>query len=108
MSANLVTESITIGTTVLQFPPGTGAVNHIVVTITGTAVGNTTPIVQTIPFANVGMAGSLPLSADTYTWSIQNFDANNTPLAGAFTGTHTVVAPATVSVTIANTLTFTP
>ena len=82
------------------FPAGS-AVAAIQVTVTGTAPGNTTPIVQT------GAPGTLDVSfpltvADTYTYSVVAIDAATPPdtYGTAVTGSFAIVAPATVTLTL--------
>ena len=80
------------------FPAGT-TVASISATITGQAAGNTTPILQTgapgvssIEFVNV-----VP---DTYTYSVVAVTADGNPLGTAVTGTFTITAPTTVSLSL--------
>ena len=84
------------------FPAGS-VVANILATITGSAAGST-PIVQTgapgatsIEFANV--------AADTYTYSVSGEDASGNTYGTAVTGTFTITAPATVTLSLPSSVT---
>jgi hypothetical protein len=82
------------------FPAGS-AVAGIQVTVTGTAPGNTTPIVQTVAPFTLNVAFPLTV-ADTYTYSVQAIDAATPPdtFGDAVTGSFTITAPVTVTLTL--------
>jgi hypothetical protein len=82
------------------FPAGS-AVAAIQVTVTGTTVGNTTPIVQSVAPGTSTI--SFPLTvADTYTYSVSAVDAATPPddFGTAVTGSFVITAPVTVTLTL--------
>jgi len=88
-----------------SFPSGSGPIATISYTITGSADGNITPLTGTIPLNATQL--TITLIADTYTWTLVNSDAASPPntYGGPFTGTFTIQAPATVSLSLASGLT---
>lgn len=87
------------------FPAG-AAVAAITATVTGTAAGNTTPIVQ------VGAPGvasfTFPLTvADTYSYSVEGVDGATPPntYGTPVTGTFVITAPATVTLSLPSSVT---
>jgi hypothetical protein len=87
----MATESIAFTVGTVTFPAGTAPCDHIVVSVVGTAAGNTTPQTQTISFAAVGSPAVFQnLINDTYSVSVQNQDAANNNLGNPVVGTFTV------------------
>jgi hypothetical protein len=105
MSSNLSQHVIAVAYTPETFPAGTGPVDSISAVLTGAAVGNTTPTTLSIPLGATSVTASL--AADTYTYTLDNFDASNNPIGGPFTGTLVFAAPATVTLSLASGLTVT-
>lgn len=93
MSANIVQEVLTILHTEVQFPTGEQLASAVA-TITGTAAGNTTPIVVTLTPTEATV--TVPLAPDTYNYSIQNLDQNGANLGTPYTGSFVIAPPATV------------
>jgi hypothetical protein len=78
-----------------QYPAGT--TGTVQVTVTGTASGNTTPIVET---AAPGTAEvTVPIAvADTYNYSVVLVDQNSNPLSTPVTGSFAITQPTTVTI----------
>jgi uncharacterized protein YfiM (DUF2279 family) len=102
MSATLVPTTLTVTVAAQTFPAGTNAVDHIVVSATGSASGNTTPVTQNVPAQTAAgsVTVSFSLQADTYTLSAQAVDVNGNPIGTAATGSLVVSAPATVTLIV--------
>ncbi len=85
---------------VAGFPPGS-AVIAIEATITGSAVGNTTPTVQTQPPGTAAFVFPLTV-ADTYTYSVQGIDGATPPntYGTPVTGSFVITAPTTVTLAL--------
>jgi len=87
------------------FATGT-VVGGYVVTVTGTAPGNATPVVQTLPAS--ATSATFPVIADTYTYSVQNIDGASppNPLSASVNGTFTVTgSPTTVTLSLVSSVT---
>jgi hypothetical protein len=88
-----------------NFPAGS-QVAAIVATVTGTAAGNTTPIVQS---AGPGVPQFVfPLTvADTYSYSVSAVDGSTPPntFGTPVTGSIVITAPATVTLNLPSTVT---
>jgi hypothetical protein len=82
------------------FPPGS-AVAAIQVTVTGSAPGNTTPLVETVPPGTAEVAVPLTV-ADTYTYAVQAIDAATPPnsYGSPISGSFSITAPVTVSLSL--------
>lgn len=80
------------------FPEGT-VVGSIQVTVTGSAVGNTTPVVGSVAAGTPSVTVDLTV-ADAYTYSVQALDASGNALGTAITGAFETVAPVLVSVSL--------
>jgi len=87
-------------TTEVFSPPNIGPITAITATVTGSASGNTAPLNLSIPIAATSVSASL--IPDTYTWTLNNEDAAGNTYGGPFTGSFTVSAPATVTLSLAN------
>ena len=87
------------------FAPGT-VVSDIQITITGTAAGNTTPVVGTVAAGTTSADIALGV-ADAYSYSVQGLDASGKPLGTAVTGTFTLAAPATITLQLPSSVTVT-
>jgi hypothetical protein len=105
MSATIVQEIIDVAYTQTSGFPAGSAVASITATLTGTALGNTTPVTVTVTLGAPSV--TVPLTPDTYTWSLVNADSGGNALGGPFTGTGVVAAPATVTLNLASGLNFT-
>jgi len=81
-----------------QFPVGT-ALGAIVASLTGSAAGNTTPVTQTVAAGTSDIVFSAVVP-DTYAISVQQQDANGNALGAAITGSVTVSAPSTVTLSV--------
>lgn len=104
MSTPLGTEVISISLVPLTVPAGT-VVDHITVTVTGSAAGNTTPVSQSVPAGTTSVTfTSLP--ADTYTATAQAFPATGAGLGTPATGSFTITEPFTVTVQVPGALSF--
>jgi len=101
MSATIVQEVISVAYTEQSFPAGQAAVACSAV-FTGTATGNTTPVTVSIPLAATSI--TVPLTPDTYSWTLTNLDASGNTIGTVATGTGVVNAPVTLS--LASGLTF--
>ena len=88
-------------TVVPGFPSGS-VVDNIVATVTGTL--NATPVVQKAPAdsASITFAG---LPADTYTYSVAGVDAAGNVFGTPVSGSFTLVAPVTVSLSLPSAVT---
>jgi hypothetical protein len=102
MSATIVQEVISVAYTEQSFPAGQAAVASISAVFTGTATGNTTPVTVSIPLAATSI--TVPLTPDTYSWTLTNLDASGNTIGTVATGTGVVNAPVTLS--LASGLTF--
>jgi hypothetical protein len=87
------------------FPAGS-AVAAVTATVTGTASGNTTRISQSAPAGETSFVFPLTV-ADTYTYSVQAVDGATPPntYGTAVTGTFTITAPATVTLSLPSSVT---
>lgn len=106
MSAVIIQEMISVSyTNVPGFPQGT-VLGSISAVITGTAVGNTTPVTVSVTINAPTI--TVPLVPDNYTWILTNKDGNGVVLAGGtFSGTGVVHAPVTITLGLASGLSFT-
>jgi hypothetical protein len=103
MMANAVVEFIY--TSVPGFAAGTVAAN-VVTVITGSAVGNTTPQTQSV--ANgATLVTFASVAADTYAYTITNTDASGTTLGTIVSGSFTITAPSTISLSLVTAATVT-
>lgn len=84
-------------TDVPGFPAGS-IVDHIVVTVTGTAAGNTLPNMQAVPPGTASV--TFDLIADDYTVSAQGFAADGTGFGKPVSTTFTITAAATISLSL--------
>ena len=92
-------------TNVPGFPEGS-AIANIVATVTGTLPGNTTPVVQKgAPDDSAFTFPGLPF--DTYTYSVAGVDAAGNVFGTPVTGSFTLVAPVTVSLSLPSAVTAT-
>jgi hypothetical protein len=99
--ANLV---LTIAyTSTPGFAQGT-VVSSVLVTVTGTASGNTTPVKQNVPDDTATVTFPLTV-ADTYNYSVQALDGNNNPLGTAVTGSFAITGPTTISLDLPSAVT---
>jgi hypothetical protein len=83
---------------VAGFPAGS-VVDHVNVTITGSATGNTTPQSQNVPPATASVTFT-NLTPDTYTYSVQGMPASGAGYGTAVTGTFTITSVATISLNL--------
>lgn len=94
-----VSASIVIGP--VQFPAGS-VVDHIVVSATGSAAGNTTPLTQNVPAQTA--EGTVPVTfsliPDTYVLSAVAVDAGGNAFGAPATFTKVVSAPADVTLLV--------
>ncbi len=90
--------NITAYALVPNFPLGS-AVAAIQATVTGTAAGNTTPIVQSQPPGAVQFIFPLTV-VDTYNYSVAGVDAALDTYGTAVEGSFTTTAPATVTLNL--------
>jgi hypothetical protein len=98
MSTTLVPSTLTVSYTTESFsPPNVGPITAISATLTGAIAGNT--VTLTVPLAAASVSTSL--QPDTYAWSLVNSDASGNTYGGPFTGSFTVSAPTTVSLSLA-------
>jgi len=97
-----VLATITYAASAPTFPAGT-SVASIVATITGAAAGNTTPITQTVAAAAPSITFDNVI-ADSYTYSVAAVDSKGAVLGTAVTGSFTVSAPATISLSLPSTV----
>jgi hypothetical protein len=81
------------------FPAGSGPITSVTATLTGSAAGNTTPQKFTVTASETSL--TIPLLADTYTWTLVNADAAGNSYGGPYTGTLVVSATATVTLNLA-------
>ena len=85
---------------VAGFPAGSVVASYVA-TVTGTAAGNTTPIVQSVAAASAPASFVFPLTvADTYSYSVSGQDANGNTFGTPITGSFAITAPATVSLSL--------
>jgi hypothetical protein len=102
MSAVLIPETLTVSYTTATFsPPNVGPIATISAVLTGAIAGNT--VTLSVPLAATSVSTSL--QADVYTWTISNLDAAGNTYGGPFTGSFTVSAPTTVTLSLASGLT---
>lgn len=104
MSATIVQEVISVAYTTQSFPAGQAPVASITAVLTGTATGNTTPVPVGIPLGATSV--TVPLTPDTYSWTLTNVDASGNTIGTVATGTGVVNAPASVTLSLASGLTF--
>ena len=104
MSSTIVQEVISVAYTTQSFPAGQLPVASISAVLTGTAVGNTTPVPVSIPLGATSV--TVPLTPDTYNWTLSNLDSTGAVIGTATTGTGIVNAPASVTLSLASGLTF--
>jgi hypothetical protein len=93
--------TLAVAYTTQNFPVGTGPVASIVASLTGAIAANSQSLA--IPLAATSVSAAL--NPDTYSYSITNLDPSGNTLGQAFTGSFTVAAPATVSLSLASGLT---
>lgn len=95
--------TLTVSYTTETFsPPNIGPIASISATLVGTVPANNQTL--TIPLAATSV--SVTLNPDTYQWALTNSDASGNTYGGPFTGSFTVTAPTTVTLSLANGLTF--
>jgi len=87
------------------FAPGT-AVANIQITLTGSAAGNTTPVVGTVAPGTTSADIALSV-ADTYGYSVVAVDASGKALGTPVTGSFVLTAPATISLQLPSTVSVT-
>ena len=105
MSATLVQEVINITYASTNFTGKPTTLASITATITGTSLGNTTPVpVQVTPGAP---SVTVPLVPDTYNWTLVNVGADGNTYGGPFTGTGVVAQPSAFTLSLASGLSFT-
>lgn len=90
--------TLTVAYTDTIFPDGTGALAAINATLTGSTPAS--PIPLSIPPG--AQSVTVTLQPDTYAYSIQNQDEAGNNLAGPFTGSFTIAAPAQVTLSLAS------
>jgi len=102
MSSTPIPVTLTVSYTTETFsPPNVGPIATITATLVGLLPGNTVNL-SIPPAATVDSPSLLP---DTYTWTLVNADAAGNTYGGPFTGSFTVSAPTTVSLSLASGLT---
>lgn len=104
MSTVLVKETLAISYTETEFPPGTAPLASTAVTLTGASVGVLPAVAVPVGAASVDVS----LAADSYTWSMQSFDAAGNELGDAFTGSFSVAAPGNVTINLPSGITASP
>jgi hypothetical protein len=94
-------------TSVSGIAAGTVAAN-VVVAITGTATGNTTPQTQTVATGAVS-ATFFSVVPDSYTYVVTNTTADGTviPTPSPVTGSFTITAPTTITLSLVTSATVT-
>jgi len=105
MSAVVVQEVINVAYTNATFTGSGVTLASITATITGTAVGNTTPVTVSVT-ANAPSI-TVPLIPDTYNWTLVNLGSDGNTYGGPFAGSGVVHAPATFTLALASGLSFT-
>lgn len=103
MSTVLTQETLTIDYTETEFPPGTELASTAI-TLTAAATGAQPPIAVPVGAPSV----TVSLAADSYTWSLQSFDAAGNELGDAFTGSFSVAGPSNVTINLPTGLTAAP
>ena len=105
MSSTVVQEVINVTYTNTPGFPAGSVVASITATFVGRSAGNQTPVTASVTLNAPSV--TVPLTPDTYDWTLVNADAAGNTFGGPFTGTGTVQAPATVTLELASGLSFT-
>ena len=98
MSTPLSTVTLAVTFAPQSFPAAT-TLGSIVASLTGSASGNTTPVVQTVASGTASIVFSAVV-ADTYAISVQQQDGNGNALGAAITGSVVVTAPSTITLQV--------
>lgn len=98
MSTPLSTVTLAVTFAPQSFPAST-TLGSIVASLTGSASGNTTPIVQTVAAGTASIV--FPnVAPDTYAISVQQQDGSGNALGAAITGSVVVTAPSTITLQV--------
>lgn len=103
MSAPLISSPVDVTFSSQTYPAGT-SYDHVVVSVVGTAAGNTTPLTQNVPAQTA--AGDVTLTfnlvPDTYTLTATCVDASGNPIAAItpVSSTDVITQPTTVTLVV--------